>query len=301
MAMTVHDVWKAGSAGIDGIELLRAWNRLVDLLPPKHHVWVQGPYLDGHITCNVVDTSKAPSKTIVTAHGDTLARALNFAYDSLKVGLEEQVDQQEAAVGVATQPRIKGRFAKKVVDAPIANPMDEITGKIDAVWQALQTDEGKARFDAVFAAISAPRPRKDPEPEKALAPGFTRDRDLVAHLVWKNARVSQYELRHQYGIKNPAQAINDAEDHYGFTMETGASLPNGDVPYRLVGKAPAVEGMLPMFTQGAEDPDEKLYVLELDLYSCETCGRHPVYRPQQVEGGYTGVCPRHGLTKFERL
>jgi hypothetical protein len=138
------------------------------------------------------------------------------------------------------------------------------------------------------------------KPEKST-PGFTRDRDLVAYLIYKNGRVTQYELRHQYGIKNPAQAINDAEMHFHFTMQTGDKMPNGDIPYLLLGAAPVIEGTMPMFLTPPEDPDEKFYVLELDLYLCSECGRHPVYRPQRIEGAYAGVCPRHGPSTFTRI
>lgn len=240
-----------------------AWVRLAESMPPRHHILVSGPWADGHVTVLVIDQTSGRVRSVVKVKGQSLTEALTLAYHQFQVELE----QQEATAVTTVQSRGKsGRVEKKLHVSPAKiNQLAEVIGKgLD---------------------------------------GFTRDRDLVAHLVWKNGRVTQYELRHQYGIKNPAQAVNDAEKHYKFKMETGGALANGDVPYRLIGDAPQVEGMLPMFGS-VEDPDEKLYVLELDLYSCVDCGRHPVYRPTKwadtKEDGYSGVCPRHGPTTFTR-
>lgn len=134
--------------------------------------------------------------------------------------------------------------------------------------------------------------------------GFTRDRDLVAYLVYKNGRVSQFELRHVHRIKNPAQAVNDAEEQYHFRLETSETLPNGDVPYVLVqGKSQSIEGTIPMFDEYVlEDPDDRIYVRGLDMYECKGCLRHPVYLPVETStGDLAGVCPRHGPMVFDRV
>lgn len=134
--------------------------------------------------------------------------------------------------------------------------------------------------------------------------GFSADRDLVAYLVRRNGRVTQYELRNRYGIKNPAQAINDAERQYGFELETGGSLPNGDVPYSLkAGTAPDISGTIPMFVPDQiEDTDGPAFVASLDLWLCRGCRRHPVYQPTgNTVVGYQGVCPRHGPMLFDRI
>lgn len=134
--------------------------------------------------------------------------------------------------------------------------------------------------------------------------GFTRDRDLVAFLVFTNGRVTQYELRHQYRIKNPAQAVNDAEALYRFELETGDALPNGDIPYTLKsGRAPSIAGTMPLFSEDVlENPDTQLYVRALDFYECVDCLRHPVYKPTKTDSGdFAGVCPRHGPSVFKQM
>lgn len=282
-----HDAnraFKAGHFALDGLALLQAWNNLVALLPPKHHIMLSGPWADGHLSVNVVNQSKTPAKTRCSATG----RDLTEAFKNAAVALTEQ-EQRAVANASTAQPRDKGRFVKK---APAQADQPDIG------YGSLLTSQGEAEISEILRTVSA---NMALEAREQATPGFTRDRDLVAYLVYKNGRVSQYELRHAHGIKNPAQAINDAELHYHFTMQTGDALPNGDIPYRLVGSAPAIAGTMPMFATGIEDPDEKLYVLELDLYSCVECGRHPVYRPQRIEGKYAGVCPRHGQSTFARI
>jgi len=137
-----------------------------------------------------------------------------------------------------------------------------------------------------------------------VADGFTAQEDRVAYLFYKNGRTSKLELRHVYGIQNPAEAINASEAKYHYTVETGATLPNGDVPYRLVeGSIPAIAGTLPMFTaEQIEDADSGPYVAALDLYVCRECGRHPVYLPSGgKDGPLTSICPRHGPRLFSRV
>lgn len=138
----------------------------------------------------------------------------------------------------------------------------------------------------------------------AVADGFTAQEDRVAYLFYKNGRTSKFELRHVYGIQNPAEAVNSAERKYRFTVETGATLPNGDVPYRLVeGSIPAIAGTLPIFSaEQIENADSGPYVAALDLYRCRECGRHPVYMPSGgQEEPLQGVCPRHGPALFTRV
>ena len=137
-----------------------------------------------------------------------------------------------------------------------------------------------------------------------VADGFTAQEDRVAYLFYKNGRTSKFELRHQYGIQNPAEAINASEKKYHFVVETGATLPNGDVPYRLVeGSIPAIAGTLPIFSaEQIDNADSGPYVAALDLYKCRDCGRHPVYMPSGgVDGPLQGVCPRHGAALFNRV
>jgi hypothetical protein len=136
-----------------------------------------------------------------------------------------------------------------------------------------------------------------------VADGFTRDRDLVAYLFYKHSRVTQYELRHIYGIKNPAQAINDAEEQFNFQTTTGDQLPNGDIPYSLRhGTIPQIAGTIPIWAQSVlEDTEDKIYVVELDFYECVVCWRHPVYRPKVEGDEMWGVCPRHGWYMFRRI
>lgn len=134
--------------------------------------------------------------------------------------------------------------------------------------------------------------------------GFTRDADLVAFLVFANGRVTQYELRHQHRIKNPAQAVNDAEATYRFELETGDALPNGDIPYTLKsGRDPSISGTIPLFSEEVlEDPDTQLYVRALDFYECLDCMRHPVYKPVVTpDDDIVGVCPRHGPAIFRQI
>ena len=251
----------------EGDLLLLSWNQLLAQIPPGFRVIINGPRFDGGLTLSI--NPGRHSRTIMSFSSRSLSEAIQAAVEGTKVMN-------------STQPRSKGKFTKKepLTDAVVRN-----------LNQALKTPEGREAFDLTMEAMGAPDP----------IPGFTRDRDLVAYLVYKNGRVSQYELRHVHGIKNPAQSINDAELLYHFTMQTGEALPNGDIPYRLIGAAPAIAGTMPMFQNGVEDPDGKLYVMELDLYSCSECGRHPVYRPQHMEDAYAGVCPRHGAATFTRL
>lgn len=271
-------LFKAGLTGTDALDMYQSWNRLVAKLPPKHHLLISGPWSDGHILINVIDQTRQPAKTIVSARSNTMTEAFRVA--------EMYLQSQEAAVAKTVykqQPRVNGKFAKR-------EPRERVPGSV------LTTADMEAIAEVVDQTLSQRATVVGKEP-----PGFTRDRDLVAYLIYKNGRVTQYELRHQYGIKNPAQAINDAELHFHFTMQTGDKMPNGDIPYLLIGSSPVIEGTMPMFATPPEDPDEKFYVLELDLYSCTQCGRHPVYRPQRVEGSYAGVCPRHGPAAFTRL
>lgn len=134
--------------------------------------------------------------------------------------------------------------------------------------------------------------------------GFTAQEDRVAYLFYKNARTSKMELRHVYGIQNPAEAINASEAKYHYRVATGDTLPNGDVPYRLVeGSIPAIAGTMPMFTdQQIEDADAGPYVAALDLYACRDCGRHPVYLPHGGKNeDLRSICPRHGPSLFNRI
>lgn len=136
-----------------------------------------------------------------------------------------------------------------------------------------------------------------------VADGFTRDADLVAYLFYKHGRVTQFELRHDHGIKNPAQAINDAESKYHFETRTLDTLPNGDVPYVLSGgTAPEIAGTIPIWAQSLlEDTEDKVYVLGLDFYECTQCWRHPVYAPREEDGKLLAICPRHGWYEFRRI
>ena len=134
--------------------------------------------------------------------------------------------------------------------------------------------------------------------------GFTAQEDRVAYLFYKNGRTSKLEMRHTYGIQNPAEAVNAAERKYHFKVETGDALPNGDVPYSLIdGSVPAIAGTVPMWTEAQiQDADSGPYVAALDLYVCRECGRHPVYLP---DGGkddpLRSICPRHGPALFVRV
>lgn len=126
--------------------------------------------------------------------------------------------------------------------------------------------------------------------------GFTSQEDRVAFLFYKNGRTSKLELRHRYGVQNPAEAINASEAKYHYKVQTGPTQPNGDVPYRLIeGSIPAIAGTIPLFNDSViDDISKDGYVVLLDDYRCTVCWRHPVFSPTDEDGVFHGVCPLCG-------
>jgi len=252
-------------------DLKHRWRETVEALPPSHSLMITGPFgEDRHYNVGVIYSGRQ----VFSEKGDILS-AFMAVRNRLRVYSPMPRPKR-------VQPPTK-KAAKEAVVAPVVatppNPRPPLPER-----------DAKGHF----------LPKKKTPPAEAV--GFTRDRDLVAYLFYKRGWVTKHELRHTYRIQNPPQAINEAEAHYHFTAVTGDALPNGDVPYVLSGSIPALEGMIPMFAEGVEDSDDPLYVRELDLYMCTSCGRHPVYRPTKGEGKYyAGICPRHGAVHFKKV
>lgn len=139
------------------------------------------------------------------------------------------------------------------------------------------------------------------------AHGFETDGLCVLYMLSVFGQVSRDRL-HSLGIKNAAQAVNDAEakaQQLGHPIHVSPPTRDGltnDVIYIVTGTPPPIPLPLGLWTPNDFDHNSREYVDKLKHYECRTCGRQPRYLPHvEADGILRGYCPEHGLTAFRMI